>query len=273
MPLKVISWNIFHGRDAPPDRALYTWRSRLTRRTERGSTHLQVNRELLPEFATLLGEPNPDWDIAILQECPPRWADELSRRLDADLHLSLTSRNTWPRLRAAIARRNPDLIASGEGGSNLTLVRHRAGRIVTRRELAIRRGPRPERRTMALTTLENGLSIANLPATNDQPDLAAEELRLAASTALRWAGDDPLIFAGDFNLRPAEQPEFFVELEREFGLSEPTSGSAIDHILVRGLKVIKPPQAVPAEARELSEDGLSLRLSDHAPVCATFELD
>ena len=25
----VLSWNLFHGRDFPPDRALLTWRSRL----------------------------------------------------------------------------------------------------------------------------------------------------------------------------------------------------------------------------------------------------
>ena len=35
----------------------------------------------------------------------------------------LTSRNSLGALRAFAARLNPDLIASGEGGSNLTLVR------------------------------------------------------------------------------------------------------------------------------------------------------
>ena len=35
----------------------------------------------------------------------------------------LTSRNALGPLRGLLARQNPDLMASGEGGSNLTLVR------------------------------------------------------------------------------------------------------------------------------------------------------
>ncbi len=41
----------------------------------------------------------------------------------AEGHRVLTSRNSLGALRAIAARLNPDLIASGEGGSNLTLVR------------------------------------------------------------------------------------------------------------------------------------------------------
>ena len=51
MKLRAITWNLFHGRDFPPDPALLTWRSRLLRISERNATHLQVNRSLLPEFA------------------------------------------------------------------------------------------------------------------------------------------------------------------------------------------------------------------------------
>ncbi|HEX8689256.1 MAG TPA: hypothetical protein VF729_03340, partial [Solirubrobacterales bacterium] len=71
MQLAAISWNLFHGRDFPPDPALLTWRSRLLRISERNGTHLQVNRELLPEFAELLAA--AEWDVALLQECPPRF--------------------------------------------------------------------------------------------------------------------------------------------------------------------------------------------------------
>lgn len=270
MNLRVVSWNLFHGRDAPPDRKLQTWRSRLTTRLERGTTYIQVNRELLPEFTTVLARESPGWDIALLQESPPRWADELAGRLAADAHISPTSRNSLPALRTAVAGRNPDLIASGEGGSNLILVRPSAGRISLRRELTLRPGPCPERRTMAFVELDNGLCVGNLHATNDQPPRAAEELLKAAAAGHRWAGERPLILAGDFNLRPAEAPDVFNQLEALYGLSRPTAPQAIDHILARGLPVLTPARALPASARELPEDGLTLRLSDHAPVFAAF---
>jgi hypothetical protein len=44
--LAVLSWNIHHGRDAPPDPELHTLRSRLLRTTEQNGSHIQVNRSL-----------------------------------------------------------------------------------------------------------------------------------------------------------------------------------------------------------------------------------
>ena len=117
----VLTWNLFHGRDFPPDPALFTWRSRLLAIEERNETHVQVNRELVAEFAQLLAA--AEWDVALLQECPPRFAAPLAEACGAEAHRALTSRNSLSPLRTLIARRNPDLIASGEGGSNLTLSR------------------------------------------------------------------------------------------------------------------------------------------------------
>ena len=66
MEITVLVWNLFHGRDFPPDPALRSWRSRLLRFEERNETHVQVNRDLTAEFARLLsGAP---WDVAVLQE-------------------------------------------------------------------------------------------------------------------------------------------------------------------------------------------------------------
>jgi endonuclease/exonuclease/phosphatase family metal-dependent hydrolase len=265
--IRALSWNLFHGRDKPPDPALFTLRSRLLRRPERNDTHVQVNRELLPEFAALIA--GTDWDIALLQECPPRWAGVLARACDADAHRVLTSRNSLGALRALLARLNPDLIASNEGGSNLTLVRSALGPIIERRNLVLR--PRiPERRAMAFTGTGAGPCIANLHTTNDRPALAAEEVLLAADAAAAWAGDAPLIFGGDLNLRPADHPDVFDELRSRHGLAPPTAPTAIDHILVRGLGVETPSFQWPAEKREVPEDGFALRLSDHAPVQGDF---
>jgi endonuclease/exonuclease/phosphatase family metal-dependent hydrolase len=266
---KAIGWNLFHGRDFPPDPALFTWRSRLLRTTERNETHVQVNRGLLEAFSAVLAEAS--WDVALLQECPPRFAAPLARACGADAHRVLTSRNSLGALRALAARLNPDLIASGEGGSNLTLVRPGGGlgRIVERRETAIHVG-RPERRAMALTGTDSGLCVANLHATNDHPELAADDVLHAAGAAVEWAGERPLLFGGDLNLRPAETPAAFEQLASRFDLAGPTAAGAIDHLLVRGLETVEAPRSWPPEHREVRCEGLALRLSDHAPVEATF---
>ena len=269
MEFTAVTWNIFHGRDFPPDPALFTWRSRLLRVTERGATHLQVNRDLLHEFATKLS--GADWDVALLQECPPRFAEPLARACGAEPHRTLTSRNSLGALRALAARLNPDLIASGEGGSNLTLVLGSGplGGIVERREIAIHEG-KPERRSMAFTRTVSGLCLANLHASAHDPGLATEDVLLAARAATEWAGDAPLLFGGDLNLRPAKSPFAFEQLRERFGLEGQTAPRAIDHLLVRGLETVAAPGPWPAERRELDRDSLALRLSDHTPVEARF---
>ena len=272
MELTALSWNLFHGRDYPPDPALRTWRSRLLRTEERNATHVQVNRDLTQEFAAMLA--GWEWDVALLQECPPRFAEPLARASGAEWHRTLTSRNSLGALRGLLARQNPDLMASGEGGSNLILVRvpGRLGGISERREVAIHEGE-PERRAMAFIRTASGLCIANLHATNDWPDLAAEDAVKAARAALGWAAGSPLVFGGDLNLRPGKQPRIFERLRAEFGFDSPVTGpDAIDHLLCRGLEVLEPPTRWPAERRELELDGRALRLSDHAPVQARFLL-
>jgi len=269
MEITVLSWNLFHGRDFPPDPALRTWRSRLLRIQTRNATHVQVNRDLTAEFATVLS--GAEWDVAMLQECPPRFAEPLARACGAEGHRTLTSRNALGPVRGLLARQNPDLMASGEGGSNLILVRvpGKLGGIAERREMAIHEGE-PERRAMGFVRTASGICVANLHATNDWPKLAAEDVVKAARAALEWAAGAPLVFGGDLNLRPGKQPRVFERLRDEFGLAPSTAPDAIDHILCRGLEVVEPPTRWPAEARELPLDGRALRLSDHAPVQARF---
>jgi endonuclease/exonuclease/phosphatase family metal-dependent hydrolase len=264
-----ITWNLFHGRDFPPDPELRSWRSRLLRIDERNATHVQVNRDLTTEFATMLA--GTAWDVALLQECPPRFAEPLARACSAEWHRALTSRNRLGPLRALLARQNPDLIASGEGGSNLTLVRvpGRLGGIAERRELTIHDGL-PERRAVALTRTASGVCVANLHATQDMSRMATEDVLSAARAATEFAAGAPLLFGGDLNLRPAEQPAAFERLRADFGLAAPTAPRAIDHLLSHGLEVLDPPAQWPPERRELPLDGRALRLSDHAPVQARF---
>jgi endonuclease/exonuclease/phosphatase family metal-dependent hydrolase len=270
--MRVLSWNLYHGRDFPPDPALFTLRSRLLRVTERNATHVQVNRPLLDDFAGWLA--GRDWDVALLQEAPPRWFRELGQRTAASGASALTSRNVLPPLQRLVADLNPDLIASWEGGSNQLFVRD-PGRVVEHRHMTLTRVP--ERRTMlwARMALADGATVcfANLHASAGLPKKATDEVLAAAAAAVRWSGGDPLVFGGDLNLRPGRDPFAFVELRERFGLADPTGPNAIDHLLARGLGVVERPRRLPAEERELPQpNGLRLRPSDHAPVIASYEV-
>jgi endonuclease/exonuclease/phosphatase (EEP) superfamily protein YafD len=115
--------------------------------------------------------------------------------------------------------------------------------------------------------------IANLHASAGLPEKASLELPAAAASAVEWSEGDPLVFGGDMNLRPAHHPAAFAELRERFGLGEPTGPKAIDHLLARGLEVVEPARQLAPEERELPErDGRRLRLSDHAPVVAQWEV-
>jgi endonuclease/exonuclease/phosphatase family metal-dependent hydrolase len=238
--VRALTWNLFHGRDDPP-----------------------VSREsMFQGFAAVLA--GAEWDVALLQEAPPRWFRRLCQEAGASGALTRTSRNQLAPLRAALAERRPDLMKSGEGGSNQVLVRP-PWRIAGRRTLTLARVP--ERRRMLWVELEDDeartLCVANLHATAHRPERAAREVDRAARTALVWSAGRPLIFGGDLNVRPAEQPAAFARLARGYGLSGPTGPHAIDHLMGRLLQPEAPPQP-------LARDAAGRLLSDHAPLAASF---
>jgi len=266
--VRALTWNLYHGRDKPPDPALYTWRSRWLRITETNETHAQVNRPLRDEFAArLAAEP---WDVALLQEAPPRWLRPLCRATRAHGASALTSRNLGAALRALAATLNPDLIASNEGGSNQLLVRP-PWRIEDVRRLTLTF--LPERRRMLWARVagpgDRSLAVANLHATANDVAGAARDVELAAECALAWADGAPLILGGDLNLRPGSEPEAYELLRERFGLAPPTGPRVLDHLLVRGLDVIEPPRQLPPSWRDRPERGGHLvRLSDHEAVAS-----
>jgi endonuclease/exonuclease/phosphatase family metal-dependent hydrolase len=270
--MRVLSWNLYHGRDHPPDEALFTLRSRLFRVTERNATHVQVNRLLRSEFTAWIA--GRDWDVALLQETPPLWVRAIGTRADSNGARVFTSRNLVPPMQRLAANLNPDLIASWEGGSNQLFVRA-PGSILEQRKLTLTW--RPEQRRMVWTRIRlasgETVCVANLHASAGLPDGAAAEVLAAAAAAVDWSGTDALVFGGDLNLRPAREGQTFAELRERFRLGDPTGPDAIDHILARDLVVAEPPRRLPVEEYELpAEGGLRLRLSDHAPVVARFEV-
>ena len=254
--LAVLTWNLFHGRDHPPADS---------------AGHASVNRLLRDEFTAVLAR--EQWDLALLQEAPPYWLRDLAAAAGASGASVLTSRNAGAFVRRRLAAWNPDLIASGEGGSNQILAR--AGwRIAETRRLTLTL--LPERRRLLWARLEHpahgALAAATLHATAHDPAAAARDVERAARAACSWSADLPLVFGGDLNLRMVERPDVFERL-RDLGLEGARPGREIDHVLVRGLDIHAAPVALEAARRELGEpDGRLLRLSDHAPVTATYAL-
>jgi endonuclease/exonuclease/phosphatase family metal-dependent hydrolase len=173
--MRVLTWNLFHGRSVP-----------------------NAGRSLLNDFAARLD--GWAWDVALLQEVPPWWPPLLARACGADQRLVLTSRNWLLPLRVAISSRNPDLLKANGGGCDAILVRGGGIRQHETHRLALR----PERRMMHGVRLASGVWIVNLHASTrgaaGEPQTRAESLQ-AAGTALGWAGGAPLVLGGDFNLR------------------------------------------------------------------------
>ncbi len=263
-----MTWNLFHGRDWPPEPDLQVrakkgnWR----RGPRLGREYEQVNWDLFDEFASLISE--VDWGVALFQEFPPSWRGRLATACGAEAHRALSGRNWLQPLTSLIGRWRPDLIGSWEGGSNATFARGEIGPIAERRRVVLTR--RPELRVMALTRLESGLCVANLHVST-RPAAAERELLSAAEQASEFAETRPLIFGGDFNVRPRES-DVFDRLRERFALAPPTAPDRLSHLLARGLEVIDPPKAWPPEARDVVDPAtrLKIRLADHNPVIARF---
>jgi endonuclease/exonuclease/phosphatase family metal-dependent hydrolase len=196
--LRVLCWNLFHGRAVPP-----------------------AGRSLLAEFTQRIA--GWEWDLALLQEVPPWWPPSLARAAHAEQRTALTSRNAALPLRRAIAERRPDLLKANSGGANALLVRHPISEYMTTRLRVW-----PERRVAQFARLAGGVCAVNVHLSRGQ-DQAAAELELVCTLAFDWAGDTPLILGGDFNLRAPEASGL--------GLAH-AAASGVDHVLARGFETV-----------------------------------
>jgi endonuclease/exonuclease/phosphatase family metal-dependent hydrolase len=204
MALRVLTWNLMHGRAMPP-----------------------AGHYLEDEFAAALGR--WDWDVALLQEVPPWWPETLGERLEADQRLVLTSRNVFLSARRALAIRWPDAMKSNSGGANAILVRR--GKILEHRMLRL--SLLPERRWVHAVQIaladdpQPALWMANLHLTVRNSEAATREASAAADAVLEWAGGAPVVLGGDFNQPSPSVPGF-----------EQAGGHGVDHVFVRGLRVL-----------------------------------
>jgi hypothetical protein len=266
--LTAMTWNVFHGRDWPPEPALQVraHKGNFRRGPRLGEHYEQTNWDLFDYFAALID--GIDWDVALFQEFPPAWKARMAEACGADAHRAFSGRNWFQPVTSLIGRWRPDLLGAWEGGSNTTLFRLGAGGIAEHRREVLTR--RPETRVMALTRTGSGLCVANVHVST-KPSSAERELLDAAGRAIEFAGSDPLIFGGDFNVRPRAST-VFDQLEEGFGLAPRTAPDRLSHLLVRDLEVVEHPAALPPEARDVRDPttGLRIRLSDHNPVIGTF---
>src|SRR3954454_17574793 len=132
--MQALSWNLYHGRSPQP-----------------------AGRSLLNEFSAALADWS--WDVALLQEVPPWWAEPLAAAAGANARWVLTSPNFGLAARRAIAARNPDVLKANGGGANAILVR---GGVTAHR--AVRLTWRPERRWAHGVRLADGTWVVNLHA-------------------------------------------------------------------------------------------------------------
>jgi endonuclease/exonuclease/phosphatase family metal-dependent hydrolase len=202
--LRVLTWNLFHGRSLPP-----------------------AGRSLRGEFAAALA--GWRWDVAVLQEVPPWWPGPLAEAAGAERHFrALTSRNWCLPLQRLAAETFPDGMKAGGGGANAILTR---GPAEDHRRVRLRWWP--ERRVAHGVRLAGAGWVANLHATVRDERRAREEVESAAAALAGWAGDGPAILAGDFNLwRPEAH-----------GLTR-VAGRGVDHVLVRGWEAAEAPEVL-----------------------------
>ena len=280
--MRVLSWNLYHGRDAPPGHPRQSFWQRLLRRELDDGTFLDANRPLDEEFARVIA--TAEWSICLLQETPPRWSRSLARACGAHAVRFLTSRNVLLPLTGALGRWNPDAIGSWEGGCNLTLIRP-PWTLVEGSERSLLLNPirerrLHERRRMGVVRVRghlNGeqleLCVGNIHASKDTVGDSEREIERAARGLVSSAGSAACLLGGDFNVRPARVGVFDL-LERDLGLGPPSAPDAIDHLLARGLELVEGPRRWPPEGREVEVETPAghrrIRLSDHAPVEAAY---
>jgi endonuclease/exonuclease/phosphatase family metal-dependent hydrolase len=206
MALRILTWNLFHGRSKP-----------------------ETRRSLLPEFTAAIA--GWEWDIALLQEVLPWWPLELAHASGASMRMALTSRNLLPPLQRLIGERRPDLLKSGAGGCNAILVRGQAIREHRIRRLRLL----PERRVAHGVLLEDGTWVTNLHAQAHIESRAQADLDLAADTTTIWAAGAPTVLGGDLNLHGTPTAFGYAHL----------AGHYVDHVLGRGLADVEPGRSLP----------------------------
>jgi endonuclease/exonuclease/phosphatase family metal-dependent hydrolase len=208
MRLRVLIWNLKHGRSVPP-----------------------AGGDLEPRFAAALAA--WAWDVALLQEVPPWWPAALATELGpgTSARYVLTSRNALLPVRRPLAIRWPDAIKSNGGGANAILVR--GLQIGEHRTLRLCR--LPERRWLHAVKLAapaadaSGVWVGNLHASTRPVAESGHEFELARTAMLDWAAGEPAVIGGDFNVGSLYLAGF-----------THAARNGVDHVFAAGMRAAGP---------------------------------
>ena len=296
--IRVLSWNLFHGRDGLPGLGPDPG-SLLCGRPVDDGVHLHLNRKLWDAMAARIAAWAPD--LCGLQEVSLAGL----RAIVARTGMRAVWTTTGPligtaRLRDALAARNPDLWRSHESNANALLAGPRV-RLVpgTRRSVRLNptraillgaaRGeigagerahnqPEPRRAVMARVGLPDGARLAAACAhchNARDPRLTGQEIARAAAAVRALGAGGPAVLAGDLNAGPGH-PALAALAREGWSAARPAPGVGIDRILARGLEVVEPERALPASEREVHMTWRGrrrrVRLSDHDPVEAVLRV-
>ena len=224
--------------------------------------------------------------LLCLQELPPFAFGRLDEWSGMTVFPAVAKRTVFPELAGRVTDLHAGLFRSAiEGQGNAILAAHelRAGEhrmlVLNPRRFREREASRLalswqtrarwalERRVCQAVrvTLADGRSAiaANFHATaygRDKRLADAEVLRAAAFADGLARSGEPVILAGDFNVSARASANLRALTSDEWGFSP--VGSGIDHILVRGLRVVRAARAWPPDRRRVN----GALLSDHAPV-------
>lgn len=296
--MRVMTWNLFHGRDGLPGLGA-TRRSTWRGTPEEDGVHMHVNRKLTDEMARRIAAWEPD--VCALQEVPTG----AIRRIAADTGMLAAWTTTGPligprRLRDALAAHNPDLWRTHEGNANVILVGPRMAFVPggvssvrlnplrsileSRRRLGLTRGelvryiPEPRRLVIARLSAPGGgeVTVGCTHCHNARhPDVVGLEIARASDAVRVVAAGGPAVLAGDLNA-PPDHPALEGLVAAGWEGAAPTRAMGIDRVVHRGLDVVAPARRLDPEEREIGVTwrGLTrqIRLSDHDPVVVTLRV-
>jgi endonuclease/exonuclease/phosphatase family metal-dependent hydrolase len=257
MKLLVRTWNLFHGRTFPESEATHLGEMvALAARDDPDVVCLQeVPIWALPELEGWSGMTAVG--VVAMPEIGGRYARRITELDQRRLRSALTGQAN-----AVLITRRLDVIGEESLALNTRDMRRRESKRLGL-PIGMRLAWARNRRVAQLLRLTAGGGSAivvnlHLSSLADSRPVDAELLRLVTYADGFGRPDEPLVLAGDFNLTTASSvvlPEL-----RSWGFSEGASG--IDHVLARGLTVVRGPTTWPEERRRRG----GLLLSDHAPV-------
>ena len=241
---------------SPPTRPSSPRRSRLLR-ADRAQRHARAGEPPAAAGVRATGSTAGDWDVALLQEAPPRWFRRARPAHRARAARSPSPRATsLPALQWRLADLNPDLLASSDGGSNQILVRH-PGRIAETRRLRLAAAPRAAPDAVDAGGAARGPRVRGEPARERGPSRGGRRGAASAPPSARVRLGRRRPAGARRRPQPAPAPATrsrSSRLRERFGLGEPTApGGDRPSAGARPRRSMERPRRLRPSERELTE--------------------